>query len=278
MNFGEKLKFYRKKNKLTQKDMAEKLNISQRAYVRYESNDARPRKFETYDKLADILGCNRDELIVGDSVDFTQIGKSFIGVGTTILLLGLNPIGGGIALSAKAFSDMVKKEGISKMQGKQLIESHKKQKSFEYQALGIIKDTLRSKLIKYDEENVDKYSNMLVVPNTSLRIIDKEIDEWWLECWKVNREIESDSFISDEDRAKIIFGKYAVLNKNMKRKVSIIVDDENIYNSLKKIKNNNSLKANISVVKISINNMEVEKEEYISLYNDDIKLDEMLLV
>ncbi len=56
MTFGEKVRFLRKKNGLSQEKLAEQLGVSQRTVLSYEKNISRPRQLRTYEKLAEALG------------------------------------------------------------------------------------------------------------------------------------------------------------------------------------------------------------------------------
>lgn len=55
MSIGENIKKYRKQAELTQKELAEKANLSESAIKYYESNRRNP-KLETLDKIGDALG------------------------------------------------------------------------------------------------------------------------------------------------------------------------------------------------------------------------------
>lgn len=60
-DFGINLRKLRKKNKLTQQQLAKKLNVSESLISRYESNEVQP-PFETLRALAVILNVSMDEL------------------------------------------------------------------------------------------------------------------------------------------------------------------------------------------------------------------------
>ena len=60
-DFGLTLKNYRISKKLTQKALAEKVNISESMISRYETNEVYP-PFETLRALSAILGVSTDEL------------------------------------------------------------------------------------------------------------------------------------------------------------------------------------------------------------------------
>ena len=58
----ENLQKLRKQQGFTQKEMAEKLNITQSAYSQYETGKTEP-DIKTIIKLANILKCSTDELL-----------------------------------------------------------------------------------------------------------------------------------------------------------------------------------------------------------------------
>ena len=60
-DFGETLRNLRKKNKLTQQQLAKKLDVSESLISRYESNEVQP-PFDTLRTLAAILNVSMDEL------------------------------------------------------------------------------------------------------------------------------------------------------------------------------------------------------------------------
>lgn len=61
--FAQKLRLLRKKRKLKQKDVSNRVGISYRAYQKYEGEGSKPREPETYRKLAETLGCSLDYLM-----------------------------------------------------------------------------------------------------------------------------------------------------------------------------------------------------------------------
>lgn len=64
-NFSQSLKKHRELNNFTQKQMAEKLNITPNAYQKYELNTRLPN-LETLIQIADILEISLDDLVGRD--------------------------------------------------------------------------------------------------------------------------------------------------------------------------------------------------------------------
>lgn len=73
MDIGEKIKKIRKESGITQKQLAQKLGVSQAAIVQFESEKSNP-KIDTLKKIADALNVSvMDFLDTGDSI--TEIGE-----------------------------------------------------------------------------------------------------------------------------------------------------------------------------------------------------------
>lgn len=66
MNFGEKLRRLRLEKKLSQKEVAEKLNISLRTYAYYEMNQRRPRTKNKLKEIADFFGKTVEYMQIDD--------------------------------------------------------------------------------------------------------------------------------------------------------------------------------------------------------------------
>lgn len=64
--FNNQLKFYRKSLGLTQKQIAEKLGLTEQAYQHYEYGDREPT-LETLKRLCVIFDCTSDELLEIDT-------------------------------------------------------------------------------------------------------------------------------------------------------------------------------------------------------------------
>lgn len=98
MNFGENLQNLRKKENLSQENLAEKLNVSRQAISKWESNECYPET-EKLISICEIFNCSMDTLVKGKieetsiSVknDYEKIMNSFargVSLGVFLLLLG----------------------------------------------------------------------------------------------------------------------------------------------------------------------------------------------
>lgn len=78
MSVGEQIKKCRNENKLSQKELGEKLGVSQAMIAQYESGKRLP-KLETIQKIAEALGVPLNDLFVtkidhlGINIDLTNL-------------------------------------------------------------------------------------------------------------------------------------------------------------------------------------------------------------
>lgn len=82
MSFGENLKFYRKRNRYSQKELALKIDVGLSTYSKYEKDEYQP-KFDTLMKICDILYVSPNELLnyqrkplTIENLDFEIISKN----------------------------------------------------------------------------------------------------------------------------------------------------------------------------------------------------------
>src|SRR5690606_16183760 len=64
MRYGDRLKKLRESKKLSQQQLAEKLNINRSTYARYELSQTQP-DYETLQKLADFYDVSTDYILTG---------------------------------------------------------------------------------------------------------------------------------------------------------------------------------------------------------------------
>ena len=65
MTFGENLQFLRKRQGMTQEDLAEKMDVSRQSVSKWESNAAYP-EMDAILRLCDLFSCDMDTLLRGD--------------------------------------------------------------------------------------------------------------------------------------------------------------------------------------------------------------------
>ncbi len=71
MKFGEKVKYLREKQNITQKELANAVDLSLRTIASYENSGVYPRTQDVYEKLANALSCDANYLKVEEpEVDY----------------------------------------------------------------------------------------------------------------------------------------------------------------------------------------------------------------
>lgn len=71
MKYGDRLKKLRESKKISQQQLAEKLNINRSTYARYELNQTQP-DYETLQKIANFYGVSTDYILTGINTKFTE--------------------------------------------------------------------------------------------------------------------------------------------------------------------------------------------------------------
>src|SRR5690606_30248978 len=71
MKYGDRLKKLRESKKISQQQLAEKLNINRSTYARYELNQTQT-DYETLQKIANFYGVSTDYILTGINTKFTE--------------------------------------------------------------------------------------------------------------------------------------------------------------------------------------------------------------
>ena len=77
MKFGEKVKKLRKRMKLTQPELGQKIGVSGRSIASYEAGTSYPRTARTYEALAAVLGVDVDDLRTENEIFLEDVGQQY---------------------------------------------------------------------------------------------------------------------------------------------------------------------------------------------------------
>ena len=277
MRFGEKLKKERKKMHLTQEQVAEKIGITRRAYISYEQKDVRPRNKETYKLLASVLDCDVNYLIRDDSNDFMNAviasGASIIGASAALM----SPTGAiaAIPLTTALVGTLLARKGLAETDAKldavksEIDKYESLQRRYQAIALGVISSNLAAEDIDFQMGSMKKLDDIGGSPDAYFIFKDLPIKTWWLAFW--SKEISPESFesVSLKARAHLLFSRFTTATEDSKRKVSIIIDDKDLFEELCKFKDHNSYKGTISVILFNPKEATIVKEEYLAFYDEN---------
>lgn len=282
MKFGEKLKKRRQELHLTQEYVAEKIGISRRAYVAYEQNDVRPRKQETYQKLADVLECDVGYLKSDDGIPAAALLAAGISFMSTGLALG-SPIGAlaAIPLTTTLVSSWLKRELENRRASDEALEYtegllaqyKREQRRFQAMAMGVIISELAEKGVSCQPEKPGECDEVGAKPDESLIIKDSGIERWWFSFYTAREADDEHRAELIRNQAHMLFSRFATALPDPKRKTSIIVDDPGIFDELCRFKGHNSYRGNMSAILIDPDEAKVVKEEQLAFFDEDSEAD-----
>ena len=79
MKFGEKMRLRRKELNISQADAAEKIGVSRRTYIDWETKDVTPRKQDVYKRISEVFGVSITWL-TNDVLEYTPVSYDDISV------------------------------------------------------------------------------------------------------------------------------------------------------------------------------------------------------
>lgn len=77
MSFGKKVKALREQKGLTQSELAQALGTTLKTVSNYETRDMRPRKMQTYEKMAKFFGVNVNYLLTQEDYFVIHAANTF---------------------------------------------------------------------------------------------------------------------------------------------------------------------------------------------------------
>lgn len=289
MEFGERLAALREQKGLTQAQIAEQVGISRRMYVAYENEGKRPRKLDTYHKLAESLGCDVNDLLVEDfdagqaaySIDFRKgrykkdspkpaaaaaIMSSLlwpIGIASLPVSMALSKVFEGSHNEPTSFP-------ASAMPMTQRAEVEQKRmrdhKRFTATAKGLIYEELVKQGIPFTTLS-ETGDNTESIPESVITLDRGRIRTWWL--YFVEDLLKADGERMDPDAcASILLASVYESRPDESRKTSFVVEDVDLFAALVRRRERNSYRGNLSVILIDADSISLAEEVFIATYGD----------
>lgn len=288
MTFGNKLKKLRKEKGLTIDQVVESVGISRRAYITYEQNNTRPRKRETYSKIADLYGCDVNYLLMEDTGKTQGATAALATLAGIMTATVVSPMGMGVAFATLAEAGIISvlsgKEKSKKVEesltynNDMLLQYEKKQKRFKAIASGVICKAIISKGYSFVPGELKNLNNRGGRPDEYLVFSENFINNWWFIYWAKDNKLDDSIIISAMDRASVLFSRMVTVASDKKRKVSIVVDDDELYDAVLKLANNNSYRGYATVILIDTDSIEIKKEDIVATYDEDEDIDLLPLI
>ena len=283
MTLGKKLKDERLSQGLTQEEVALNAGIARRTYISYEQDNTLPKKRETYEKLASALNCDVEDLLFyQDAATASAFSGAAAALGVLGAVLGtaalpISPVVTGATMAAiaansagKMTSALIKhgqkgeKDDPLKYNNDMLLQYEKKQRRFQATAIGIIYSKLASEGIAFQPGNKNDLDSLGGTPDEHIKVLGSEESEWWFSFWAKDEKLDKSVIITADDRAAVMISRYTTSKYDESRKVTIVVDDEDLYNAVLKYKGHNSYRGNMSVMLVDSESVSVVKEDCIS--------------
>ncbi|MCF0136711.1 MAG: helix-turn-helix transcriptional regulator [Lachnospiraceae bacterium] len=106
MNFGEKVRHYRKEKGLSQTALAERAEVTMRTIQSYEAGKSYPKSRETYHRLAEVLGLDPNFLMTEEDYFVAEANAQYGPRGAAQAKELLSQVGGLFAGGELAEEDM----------------------------------------------------------------------------------------------------------------------------------------------------------------------------
>lgn len=223
---------------------------------------AKPQGGVTYQDLAEAVNDNE------------QYMKG-IATGMTVAGFGEVPIPGASAalltLAGAAVASIKPRQGISdgdmqQIETKRYTELNREIQRFTATATGLLYGKLTEMGVRFRPGNKDEIDIVLYEGDSFLFIEEEVIDTWLLGYIAFSEEDRGmDKLVKKS--AKGMIERWLFTTPDPRRKFSVVVNDEALYNYLMKFKGKNSFKGNLSVIYIDVLSVQVIREEYIAFYD-----------
>lgn len=283
MQFCDKIKMLRTEKKMTQEEVANKAEVSRRAYIQYEKGEVKPKTRETYVKLAKALGCEQEYLLKDDTsaekIFFKSLGKMLPFMGAIIATgpyAGASIVAGGIA-TTMAVAEMKNKaqnqkknldvqeevDDVQAFSTDRIFEGSKYLQRFSATASGVIIAKLALAGKKFQVVNTRDVGYECYDNDTILRLEEGGIETWLIRYCALSEE---DGVLEKlvKPMAVNAISSLVFLPKDEKRKVSIVVNQKDLFEYLLSITKDNSYGGNLSLIYVNTETVKVEKEVYVS--------------
>ncbi len=157
-------------------------------------------------------------------------------------------------------------------------EYEKNETAFRNIAEGIILKSLLKKEMEFtnSSEAIEQSNNHKIRYDMCLKLKKEEIKEWWIE-FKFLDSARKSSRMMGRRIINMIFGRLLSTPSKKTRKISIAVNDPVFFDQISEYKNQTSYRGELSVMLIDTDNFKVEKEVYLSHFDENDKSMEIKL-
>ena len=148
-------------------------------------------------------------------------------------------------------------------------------KRFAATATGMIYKRLAEMGVSFRLASQDETDIVLYETDTLIFLENQQVSEWLFEFVTfLEDDRELDKLV--ERTAKGMFESLMFQTPNPKKKVSIVVNNEDLFNYLLGYKGNNSYRGNLSIIYVNVNNIEIVNEEFVSYYDTEYNVNKLI--
>lgn len=147
---------------------------------------------------------------------------------------------------------------------------------FAATSMGLVYSNMAAKGIVFRPMVKTEEEKKTIGLDTTVIIDGSEISEYVFSYIYLD-EIDRKADVLVESSARKTVEKFVFMKSNSKRKVSLIVNCKELYDYLTKYKCELSYRGNLSVILVNIENVILEKEEYLAFYDEE-QTEELLCV
>jgi len=145
-----------------------------------------------------------------------------------------------------------------------LLQYTNRQKKFQATAQGILYPDLSQKRIEFLQGNLRDLEDHGGKPDAYITVLNNSIHSWWFSFWAKDPELDKHVIISPEERAGVMISRYTTAAFDPHRKISIVVDDDELFENLIAYRNHNCFHGNMTAILVDVENVMIVKEEAIA--------------
>ena len=140
---------------------------------------------------------------------------------------------------------------------------------FQKISIAAIQTRLTDKKIEFSYNSGKNSQETRNQPDYSVDIYNEKIDSWWFIFFIDSTVIDNDFKVDKKNQAASLISKFALITPSNKRKMSIVINDKELYEAICSYKGNIAYKGNLSVILIDENEIDIKNEDNIAYYGDE---------
>lgn len=271
---GKKIEKLMIQNGLNQKQLSAASKLTEAAISNYLKGTRQPNK-TSLAKIAKALNTTPENLTSYSTIGATTTLRalsialsSFAMLSPALMIAGAISDAGALTLD-ELFSGSKEKKKSTGDLDKILLEYQKNLLRFQKISIAAIQTRLTDKKIEFSYNSGKNSQETRNQPDYSVDIYNEKIDSWWFIFFIDSTVIDNDFKVDKKNQAASLISKFALITPSNKRKMSIVINDKELYEAICSYKGNIAYKGNLSVILIDENEIDIKNEDNIAYYGDE---------